>query len=545
MSRQVKQAISTYKQIRVDLIGLMHNRDSSGSKDQRFINCYPETTKSPTAKEPKKYLVKRAGLSLDTTIVYGNATGRGIYYYEGNTYSVFGDKLYKGDTGNPPSSLQTLSTSTGSVGWAESSGVTKYLFLCDGTDGYVITPAGVVTKINVTYTAWAASTNYSLDDIRIPTVDNGFYYKVTADAGSSGGTQPTWPTTIGNTVVDGGITWTCSGSYGGFPTPHVPKPVFLDGYIFLIDSGTSDIYNCDLENPLGWSAANFISAEMWPDDSTGLARQNNQVVVFGRESVEFFYDDGSTGTPLARNDSAALEIGLAAQDSIFQDERIFIFVGQSGTGGRAVWAVQGFQPKKVSYEGIERILDAEGTSITSAKGFGVRTNGHFFYVLNLTSKTLVFDLEEGMWHEWSTDSSGSHTKFAYSYASDKLTGVPLLQHDTNGNIYAMKPSVYQDDGSDIGVEFVTSNLDFGSFNRKSMSTMNVILDSTTFSATLQFRWSDDDYKNWSSWKSLDISQRPYFMKLGTFRRRAFNFKFYANAPLRIDSIEFDFNSGVN
>lgn len=56
---------------------------------------------------------------------------------------------------------------------------------------------------------WQASFNYALNDVCKPTVYNGFYYKVTTDAGSSGGSQPTWPTTPGTTVVDGGITWTC------------------------------------------------------------------------------------------------------------------------------------------------------------------------------------------------------------------------------------------------------------------------------------------------------------------------------------------------
>lgn len=56
---------------------------------------------------------------------------------------------------------------------------------------------------------WQASYNYALNNVCKPTVYNGFYYKVTTDAGSSGASQPTWPTTPGATVVDGGITWTC------------------------------------------------------------------------------------------------------------------------------------------------------------------------------------------------------------------------------------------------------------------------------------------------------------------------------------------------
>ena len=42
-----------------------------------------------------------------------------------------------------------------------------------------------------------------------PITKNGRKYICTG-AGTSGGSQPTWPTTIGNTVVDGTVTWTCS-----------------------------------------------------------------------------------------------------------------------------------------------------------------------------------------------------------------------------------------------------------------------------------------------------------------------------------------------
>jgi hypothetical protein len=540
MATSRQQPQPTNQQIRIDLIGSVHNRDSTSSKDQRYINFYPESTKNPLSKEPRKYLVKRPGMSLSSTVIGGGATGRGCYYYEGNIYSVFGTKVYKNTT-----EIQTLTTSTGSVGWSEATGATKYLFLCDGTNAYVITTTGTISQVNATYSAWQASYNYALADKVIPTVANGFYYEVTTDAGSSGGSQPTWPTTIGNTVVDGGITWTCAGSYGGFPTPHVPKPVFLDGYIFLIDSGTADIYNSDLENPLGWSAANFITAEMYPDDSTCLTRQNNQVVVLGKASLEFMFDSGSADSPLSRNDTASSEIGIAAVDSIYQDEKQFIFVGQSGLGGRAVWIVQGFTPKKVSYEGIERILNAEGTNITNAKAYGLRTEGHLFYILNLTSRTLVFDQEEQMWHEWSSNSSGSHVAFQYNYATDSLDGKSILQHTTNGKLYKLDPTLYQDDGTSILAEFITSKLDFNNINRKFMYSMNLIGDTTTSSSTIDFRWSDDDYKTWSNWKTVDLVTRPYFMKLGYFRRRAFNFKHTANSPVRLEGLEFDINMGVN
>ena len=55
---------------------------------------------------------------------------------------------------------------------------------------------------------WTASTEYGVDDVVEPVTRNGYRYRVTV-AETSGGTEPTWPTTLGNTVTDGGITWKC------------------------------------------------------------------------------------------------------------------------------------------------------------------------------------------------------------------------------------------------------------------------------------------------------------------------------------------------
>jgi hypothetical protein len=57
---------------------------------------------------------------------------------------------------------------------------------------------------------FAITTAYALGDYVIPITPNGRYYKVTA-AGTSAGTEPTWPTTFGGTVVSGTVTFTDMG----------------------------------------------------------------------------------------------------------------------------------------------------------------------------------------------------------------------------------------------------------------------------------------------------------------------------------------------
>ena len=56
--------------------------------------------------------------------------------------------------------------------------------------------------------AWAASTAYSLGNVMRAATDQvtGLFFKCVS-AGTSGSSQPPWPTDIGNEVVDGSVTW--------------------------------------------------------------------------------------------------------------------------------------------------------------------------------------------------------------------------------------------------------------------------------------------------------------------------------------------------
>jgi hypothetical protein len=69
----------------------------------------------------------------------------------------------------------------------------------------IIIPESLIGPV---YTTWTASRAYTLGNYVVPTVNNGFVYEATV-AGTASGSQPTWPTTTGGTVTDGGVTWTC------------------------------------------------------------------------------------------------------------------------------------------------------------------------------------------------------------------------------------------------------------------------------------------------------------------------------------------------
>lgn len=74
--------------------------------------------------------------------------------------------------------------------------------------------AGVVSRTHTVANSWAvqraASTAYTVGDVVRPAAANGFLYRATGSGTTAAG-LPTYPTTLGLTVVDGGVTWECYG----------------------------------------------------------------------------------------------------------------------------------------------------------------------------------------------------------------------------------------------------------------------------------------------------------------------------------------------
>jgi hypothetical protein len=479
---------------RVSLVDQYYNRGANSTKDYRLVNAFPETIKLETG--DRKVIQKRPGITFFSDVA-GNGEGRGLIWFYQHFYAIIGNTVYQ-ITSNGATKVAkiTLSTSTGQCGMivANSSSLGDYLFIVDGTVGWIIESDGTATQITDT----------------------------------------------------------------DFPTPHVPTPTFIDGYVMLAKGG--DVFNCDLDNPLSWSPDQYLPAEMFPDPVVALARQANQVVCFGSESIEFFYDNANaSGSPLSRNTGVAAQIGCSAPHAIYQNEQFCIFIGQSNSGGRAIWKLDGYTPKKISTEYVDRIIDSE-IYMDDVSGFGFRSMGHLFFLINLPtiSRTIVYDVDEHLWHEWSTNTGGSinlsqynnahvsHTRFTYSHATDTGVGTIFLLSDTTGDIYYLNPAVYLDGTSPIVVEARTNLLDFDSYNRKFPSNLKVVSDRYSTSNTIGISWSDDDYQTWSNNHQVELTDDfPYIGRLGAFRRRSWRITHVDNNTLRMEALELLLDLGIS
>lgn len=89
---------------------------------------------------------------------------------------------------------------------------------------------------------WAATTAYTAGAMLVA---SSFVYRATV-AGTSGSSAPAWPTTIGSTVTDGGVTWMCEGTGNlawtastTIPTGWVVRAASNNGFLYRAAVGGS------------------------------------------------------------------------------------------------------------------------------------------------------------------------------------------------------------------------------------------------------------------------------------------------------------------
>jgi len=476
---------NTYDTTRISFVGDLQQRNGVDlTKDYRLVNMMVELHDSPTQETKRAYIKSRPGMISAYTVNTGVA--RGIYYWTvaGVGYVI---SVVADKIYVNGVLLSSIATSIGQVGFTEfvSSLGAVTLVLVDGTNGYVFSsPAIAPTMIPVA---------------------------------------------------------------GDFPSPHLPDPIFLDGYLFLAKSGTQDIYNSNLDDPTLWTVGDYISAEMYPDTIKALTKNNNYIYAVGSNSVEYFYDAATaTGTPLARYDSAVQQFGTVAGNTVVQTEKEVILIGATGNGGNTVWTIDGFKEKEIGTPAIKHALLTEGTNLQNATAYAIRVSGQKLYILVLTTRTLVYSFDTKLWHEWASGVNGEFP-FIGQFASDGLDGSAYILDKVGTNIYKMNASYFKDNLTTFRCEVTTNKVDYDTINRKFLSRVSIlgdIPDGLGTENSFYLDWSDDDYNTWSTPRLLSyMNDFPVVKQLGTFRRRAFRLRYSLPHLVRLEGLEMDFNKG--
>lgn len=326
-----------------------------------------------------------------------------------------------------------------------------------------------------------------------------------------------------------------------FPAAFVKGWAFLDQTTYVMDA-KANIQGSGLNDTVNWDALNTLQAQIEPDGGVALAKQLVNVIALKQWTTEVFYDAGNaTGSPLGRIPGAKGNYGCLSADSVQDIGGVLLWLSTTRSRQVGVVMMDNLKVQPVSTKPIERLLST--IDVTTIYSWQLAIGQHQFY--GLTSKvgnlTLVFDLTERMWAQW-TDSSGNY--FPFVATAVDASGNHLFQHETNGKIYKCLQSLTNDDGVNIVTDIYTPNYDGGTRLENTLYQMEFIGDQVPGS-TIWVRWSDDDYKTWNSFKPVDMSlKHPIISDCGSFYVRAHHFRHMSNTTMRLQAIELQQGIGT-
>lgn len=479
------------------------NRDETVNKDARLVNCYAE-------KHSEGYQIeKRFGVSLTPVYTLPGGIARGMYRWQLNESEAIivmgaGPNLYTASVVGFPTPHIQLSAAI------------------------PITSGG---------TFWFCAIPSAAPLLMFSSGNIGYYLDATGSL---------------HTITD-----------SNYPGVTVPGIVYLDGTVYVMASNGDIVNTLNQDDPTVWDPLGIIEAQDEPDVAVALVKQLVYVVALKQWTTQFFYDAGNaTGSPLAPVPGAILTYGCLSADSVQEIDGLLLWITSSKTQSPQVLLLESLQPRIVSTPPIDRLLELFTTSpsntLLQIHSFAFKHAGHRFYGITARtpSITLVYDIDQKLWYQWS-DYQGNY----YPYFSPTLNltasnsgiisiGIPyvnrIVQNWLTGNVYNIDADfIFPNDAGNIfPVDIYTPNFDAGVDRRKQLNVMRFNADQTAGSE-LYVRSSDDDYQTWNNFRRVDLAnKRPTLTNCGSFYRRAYHFRHFANTKFRVRTVDLQMDVGT-
>ena len=516
--------------------------------------------------------------------------GRGVYDWGavGSKYFVNDDEVYKDDYGTTVrESALSVTNLTQAAGTATATVNNTY---APGDYVYVsgASPAGYNGRV-VVLTASGTNFTYAVDS-GLASPASG---TITSRRTLGPGTGKVYIHECGDYLVlldiDNNQGWTISSGSSttlakieaaDFPPNQSPAYTLCRGGFVLNNRlyvGTTDatLHGCELGNPNSWDALNVITAEFDPDGGVMCFKHNEQGVFFGPRTLEYFYDAGNpTGSPLSPNPDVQT-LGMATEDTQWENNGINYFVGLSLTGELGVYQLSGMIPQKVSTPDLDSFLTASVTTEgCKLLGSGVAIGGRIFYVLTIYNivatnpsavTSLVYEATSQTWTVWDLMQVDECPIVDWTRATRTQIGTGIL---LDGKIVTMADdfvpndrtnstgwvssgwvtpgwvSEASTDGTPIDVEVITGLTDLGTLNRKFVSSYRIAGKPSLAEQTLRLWWSNETNNNYGTPRNIDYSipgQRA--SRCGSFRNRNHKITASPTERIRISGIEAEIEAG--
>jgi hypothetical protein len=447
------------------ILGSSYVARSVNAADNRMVNLFPEIV--PEGGKDPAFLQRAPGMSAGITL--------------GGTGSVRGAHVYVFNQ------IEYLVVCRGQAIWTSANG------------------AAFVNRGNITAAADTTPVSFAHNDTQVFIGDKFRNTGWVLDMATFGLTQE-------------------AGSTFGPDNIGVGTVAYLDGYFVFNTPGSNRLYVSNLLdgttiNPLAWA-----NADGSPDLVQTIAVINGELWIFGTNSIEVWYNAGTTPFPFAPIQGSFNETGCAAIDSVATLDNSLFWLGKDNRGQGVVYRSNGYRADRVSTHAVERQIQRY-SDLSDAIAFTYQQDGHAFYVITFPTgnATWVYDVSTQAWHErgaWDGVNFNRHIANCQAFYQDE-TYVGC----TDGKVNILSTDVYTE--PDVECKWLRSwrALPPGQNNLKRTAHHSLQIDcetgnDATGERLVSLRWSDDGGHTYNTERTAslgafgDYSKRVIFRRLG-------------------------------
>ncbi len=330
--------------------------------------------------------------------------------------------------------------------------------------------------------------------------------------------------------------------------------VFFDSYFIYNTPDNSAVYSTAINDGTDVSALDITTAEAQPDKTVGLAVDKRELWIFGKESVEVWYNASNPiGFPLSRREGAFLDIGCGAKGSIQKVDNTLIWLDNRNF----VVQANGYQPVIISTEAVTNTIH-EYDVIEDAISYQYSDKGHIFYVLTFPTEgaTWVFDASTNSWHQRAHYDANDVLTRHLSNCHGKYKGLEIIGAYNSGKIYIMSHDYRDDDGDSIHRIRTTQHHNI-EFNQIGVDALEIHMETGKGKVTgqgsdpqIMLRYSNDGGHTWSNelWRTIgalgNYDTRIRWNRLGSSREWLFEFRITDPIDFAIIDASVDISGGL-
>ncbi len=322
-------------------------------------------------------------------------------------------------------------------------------------------------------------------------------------------------------------------SSGDFPAAS--SLTYQDGYFIISKGDSGQFWISGSYDGNSWDPLDFATAEGDPDKLIVIVSFNRQLWLFGKSTLEIWWNSGDAVFPFERIDGSFKRIGCLAPSSAVEYQGFMAWLDDN----RIVRAAQGYEAVRISTDQIEYQFGTY-TTISDAIGFIYFQEGHTFYILTFPTegKTWVYDFSTQLWHTRASNNTDLRHR---PNCCTIFEGIPIVGDYTNGKLYKYNLSKYSDDGLMLrrirtvqAILKEKKNIFHDSLEIEFESGVGLSVNDpdlgTGTDPQAMLDWSDDGGHTWSNEHNTDIGvqgtykTRAIWRRLGRSRDRIYRMK---------------------